>query len=295
LDAWIRLRAVIEIDLNELRGCFGFGVAGNFAGHLEQAGEAADFIHVGEPGIEAPKGIFPFYAPGGATFLGEFPLSNDRIAKPPSDAPVDLQIEPEMGLICDVAYSTDGAVEELRPFAAGAFNDCSIRRPEIKISIKKNWGPDSKGVARAFFPVPVLEAGAATALRIASFLRRDGKTHAYGLDTAVTTYSYYGAQLLDWLVDRLGNQIGAGDSPLEPVGEYLRASGNPARVLIGVGATRYTALGESTYLSAGDESIVVLYDGDSYDQGEVAAAIAENRDAELPQASILRQHVYDAV
>lgn len=38
----------------------GLGVAGNFAGHLEQAGEAADFAKV-----EAvqPKAIFPFYVP----------------------------------------------------------------------------------------------------------------------------------------------------------------------------------------------------------------------------------------
>lgn len=31
---------MIDIDLTELRNWFGFGVAGNFAGHLEQAGEA---------------------------------------------------------------------------------------------------------------------------------------------------------------------------------------------------------------------------------------------------------------
>src|SRR5689334_11618568 len=31
---------VIDIDIEELRTWFGFGVAGNFAGHLEQAGEA---------------------------------------------------------------------------------------------------------------------------------------------------------------------------------------------------------------------------------------------------------------
>ena len=41
---------MIDLDLDELRGWFGFGVAGNFAGHLEQAGEAADFAAVAEPG-----------------------------------------------------------------------------------------------------------------------------------------------------------------------------------------------------------------------------------------------------
>ncbi|MDT5108038.1 MAG: hypothetical protein QOI25_5551, partial [Mycobacterium sp.] len=36
----------IELAEAELRTWFGFGVAGNFAGHLEQAGEAADFVNV---------------------------------------------------------------------------------------------------------------------------------------------------------------------------------------------------------------------------------------------------------
>jgi hypothetical protein len=38
------------------------------------------------------------------------------------------------------------------------------------------------------------------------------------------------------------------------------ACGRPDTVLIGIGATRYTALGESTYLQPGDEAIVRVYD-----------------------------------
>ena len=53
---------MIELDLDDLRGWFGFGVAGNFAGHLEQAGEAVDFTNVESAG-NAPKGIFPWYVP----------------------------------------------------------------------------------------------------------------------------------------------------------------------------------------------------------------------------------------
>jgi len=41
----------------------GFGVAGNFAGHLEQAGEAADFTQVKTENAIQPKAIFPFYVP----------------------------------------------------------------------------------------------------------------------------------------------------------------------------------------------------------------------------------------
>ena len=41
----------------------GLGVAGNFAGHLEQAGEAKDFVAVKVADAVAPKAIFPFYVP----------------------------------------------------------------------------------------------------------------------------------------------------------------------------------------------------------------------------------------
>ncbi len=87
---------MIELDLEEMHGWFGFGVAGNFAGHLEQAGEAADFVTVASEG-DAPKGIFPWYIPGAGGLLGEFPLSHDALIVPPANedgGPLNLQIEP---------------------------------------------------------------------------------------------------------------------------------------------------------------------------------------------------------
>ena len=45
------------------RHVIGFGVAGNFAGHLEQAGEANDFLTVEVKEAVQPKAIFPFYVP----------------------------------------------------------------------------------------------------------------------------------------------------------------------------------------------------------------------------------------
>ena len=40
-----------------------FGVAGNFTGHLEQAGEAKDFENVKTAEVNAPKALFPTYIP----------------------------------------------------------------------------------------------------------------------------------------------------------------------------------------------------------------------------------------
>jgi hypothetical protein len=258
-----------ELDEAELRTWFGFGVAGNFAGHLEQAGEAADFVNVTSEGT-APKGIFPWYAPGVDGFLGEFPLSHDTIALPNSDSPLNLQIEPEVGLACHVVWDGDTVVT-LQPFALGAFNDCSIRRPNaLKISHKKNWGPASKGVARQFFDVSDLTPdGPTSTLRLVCHLRTaDGQEHEYGVDSPLLGYSYYGEVLLDWITERLAGQKGSPDTPLEDVGALMVASGRPSKVLVGIGATRYTELGESTYLQPGDEAIVRVYDtaSDAYSE-----------------------------
>lgn len=283
---------MITVDTQESRSWFGFGVAGNFAGHLAQAGEAADFVSVGGDDSK-PKGIFPFYVPGSETFLGQFPLSSDAITLPESDEPLNLQIEPEAAVLCRVGYAADGSVESLRPTAIGAFNDCSIRRPGAKkISEKKNWGSHSKGVATSMFPVTDLRPDGSTAtLRIASFLRRGAVTHAYGQDSPVTDYSYYGDELLDWVVERLANQTGSPETPLEDVGLLLRHAGSPATVLVGIGATRYTEFGESQFLVEGDDSIVIVYDAALSTPEQVAAAVSGRREHTLPGASVLCQSV----
>ncbi|BBY18964.1 DUF5718 family protein [Mycolicibacterium litorale] len=265
---------MIALDLDDLHSWFGFGVAGNFAGHLEQAGEAADFVNVTSEGT-APKGIFPWYAPGVGGQLGQFPLSHDRIALPASGEPLNLQIEPEVGLACRVVWDGDTVVT-LEPFALGAFNDCSIRRPgAAKISDKKNWGTDSKGVAAQFFEISDLTPDGPTAtLRLVCFLRdADGHEHAYGVDSPLLGYSYYGEVLLDWVVERLAHQKGSPDTPLEDVGGLMVAAGRPEHVLIGIGATRYTELGESTYLQPGDEAIVRVYDTESGETSELRQTV----------------------
>jgi hypothetical protein len=270
---------VIELELDELREWFGFGVAGNFAGHLDQAGEAGDFATVAAA-EGAPKGIFPWYAPGNDGFLGEFPLSHDALVVPAvseDGGPLNLQIEPEVGLACEVVWNGDTVVT-LRPFALGAFNDCSIRRPGApKISYKKNWGPASKGVAAQFFEAHDLTPDGPTAsLRLLCHLRTvDGVHHEYGVDSPLLGYSYYGEVLLDWIVERLANQKGSPETPLEDVGALMVASGHPRHVLIGIGATRYTAYGERTYLKPGDEAIVRVYDTTDDDFSELRQLVWE--------------------
>ena len=283
---------MIEIELHALAAAAGLGVAGNFAGHLEQAGEAADFANVVPTSAQAPKGIFPWFVPGRDGQLGVFPVTHDLLVLPHQPG-VDLQIEPEVGLVARLDYDAHGRVVAITPQAVAAWNDCSIRREGArKISDKKNWGPASKGVAARGFEVDdIAPDGGLAPLRIASFMRRDGRAHECGVDSPAAGYSYAGATLIDWLIDRLANQQGSDDTPLEPVGEYLRQAGCPEQALIGIGATRYTPFGESTYLVAGDESIVIVYDQRQSSPQDVAAAVADGREQALPGASVLTQRV----
>jgi hypothetical protein len=273
----------------DLRNAIGLGVAGNFTGHLEQAGEASDFVAVEVKDETAPKGIFPFYIPGGGEhFLNCFPISHDTI-EIPGDAD-NLQIEPEVSLLCEIEY-VDGSVARLVPLRFGAHNDCSIRREGArKISEKKNWGPCSKGVAEQMIALDrFAPGGVLDHFRIASYLRRDGELNAYGSDSAATGYSYFHQKLLDWIVEKMNTQEEGG--PLESIANWLEAANRPTTALISIGATRYTEYGESTYLQPGDDAIVVVYDARERDEAAVRSELEARTLSASPTVSILEQRI----
>jgi len=274
--------------MNGLRDVIGLGVAGNFTGHLEQAGEAGDFtaVKVKDPG--APKGVFPFYVPaGGEHFLHRYPLGSERIAPAPDGG--SLQLEPELGLLCELRY--DGQrVAEIVPTAFGAYNDCSIRREgATKISQKKNWGADSKGVSETLLPIDRFEPGGVLDhYRIACLLVRRGEVHAYGIDSPVSGYTYFYGQLLDWLLERMNGQRDEG--PLEDIARWLQVAGQPRRALISVGATRYTPFGEENFLQAGDDACVLVYDSRRHSLDELSRSLP-GEIAPREGLSLLRQRV----
>ena len=291
----------------DLKQTIGLGVAGNFAGHLEQAGEASDFVDV-HSSSGAPKGVFPFYIPpikprDPEHFLHTFPLSPDTIEHPGQIAgqPANLQIEPELALLCEIVYDSDHAVTKLKPTHFAAYNDCSTRRPNAsKISQKKNWGPNTKGLASdQWIALDTFEQGGCLdCFRIACYLKRDGELLAYGEDSPVAGpdgYGYMYTQLLDWLVDRLSHQQDQG--PLEDLSSWLDIADHPSHAVIAIGATRYTAIGESTYLKPNDESIVIAYDQTQHDASSLEASLLS--DEAIPDAgqtcSILIQEVMQAV
>ncbi len=267
--------------------CLGFGVAGNFAGHLEQAGEAADFAKVKTTDVKAPKALFPFYLPNSKTFLGCYPLSSDTISFPQTGD--NLQIEPELGVLFAISYVGDKVIG-LTPLSCGAYNDCSIRRPGAKkISEKKNWGPCSKGFAATQIPLDSFtDDTILNKLRIASFLIRDGECHPYGIDSAARDYSYMYECLIDWMIDRMNNQKDEG--PAEDLNSYINELGRPDKCLISIGATRYTPFGESHYLKPDDVSVVVVYFENEHSVEEIKSLVEQGKFNEIG-GSVLVQKV----
>jgi hypothetical protein len=242
----------------------GFGVAGNFTGHLEQAGESNDFVNLKIDDENAPKGIFPFYIPANQnSFLSIYPLSSEKISIPADNE--SIQAEPEVALVCDVVYDAKNSVVALNPKYFGAYNDCSIRKPNAKkISEKKNWGSSTKGISSTLLQIDTIsKGGILDGYKIASFLKRDGELYAYGIDSEVSSYSYFNETLISWIVSKMNTQIDEG--PLENIADLLQKCDYPTKVVISIGATRYTEYGEQTYLQENDRVFVVLYPKAKYD------------------------------
>ena len=264
----------------------GLGVAGNIAGHLDQAGEALGFSKEKAGEKEAPKGIFPFYVPAKTGKCTEvYPYSSNTIAIPTKGE--NLQIEPELAIICSIQYENQ-LVKSLTPISFGAFNDCSIRKLEAdKLSEKKNWGPNSKGISDTIIEIDEFTTdGILGNYSIVAYVRRGGVLHPYGVNSPICDYSYIYQELLDWMVSRMNTQIDEG--PLECISDLIKLSEYPDHAVIGIGATNYTDYGKKNFLKAGDEGFVVVYSRKEYSLDQIEKLLKSDTLAG-ENISILRQ------
>jgi len=250
----------------------GLGIAGNFTGHLEQAGEAEDFSSLNLKDETAPKGIFPFYVPNSKNYLGTFPLSNQIIHLNKTD---NLQVEPELAILCNIEYESN-LISQIIPTHFTAYNDCSIRNKKAtKISQKKNWGENSKGISTQLIPINQFNPdGKISSYRIASYLLRDKTLHEYGINSPINGYSYFYQKLLRWIENQINTQTS--QDPLESILNHLETAKYPSQAIISVGATRYTKFGEETYLQEKDEIFVIIYDSKYHKINEIEKAINNN-------------------
>lgn len=275
----------------DLRQMATFGVAGNFTGHLEQAGEAKDFSNIATKDNNAPKAIFPTYLPiknnSIPTFLLTFPFDSKKIIFPKNEE--NLQIEPECAIVCNVTWNNN-KIENIHPIAFSASNDCSIRKDGAKkISQKKNWGNSSKGISDNLIQLDNFsENGIINDYKISCFLIRNNNIYTYGETSYIKDYSYIYKKLIDWIIEKLNNQKDEG--PTENLNSYLANKEKPSQIMISIGATRYTDFGKNNFLQANDKSVVILYPCDKYSDEEILA-IAKNQDYSHKDISLLCQDI----
>jgi len=242
----------------QLENVICLGVAGNFAHHLEQAGELEDFKNIIAEAEDAPKGIFPFYLPGKDDFLGIYSIGTDILNLPNYEA--NAQVEPEIAVLFDIVYNEKREVIDLIAQKFTTFNDCTIRKEGTrKISEKKSWGKNSKGIGDKWIDIDKFEEGGVMDnYRLCSFVRRNGVLYPYGVDASLLGYSYFYIKLKIWLVDKMNTQKDF--DPLEDIAMHLKKCSYPKQVLVSIGATAYAEFGEHNYLQSGDEVYVMAYD-----------------------------------
>jgi len=139
-----------------------------------------------------------------------------------------------------------------------AHNDCSIRvEGAKKISHKKNWGENSKGISEKILEIDHFSLGGVMDdYSLTSFIRRDNKVIQYGEDSELLGYSYFYSKLQKWMINKLNTQ--KDDGPLEDLNTLLLEANKPKQLLISIGATRYTEFGEKHYLQKGDITYVIV-------------------------------------
>lgn len=266
----------------------GVGIVGNFANHLEQAGEASDFCGICSE-ENAPKGIFPFYVPNHEK-LQRFCFDNQKIILP-EDSTLCVQAEPEVGIECDITYE-NGYIKTLVPKFFMAFNDASVRNDKNakKISQKKNFSTGCKGYGNKIAIDSFQEGGVCDDFSIASFIKIDGKIHPYGECSPLLSYSFFYNKLLDWLIQKLNYQEDM--VVLEDMHHIIKNNNFPEKCIIAIGATRYTHLGETRFLQNGDEVNILIFNHKKYDPNTLESLLREEK---LPNdeknLSILQQKV----
>ncbi len=265
----------------------GFGIAGNFAHHLEQAGESEDFIGVEVDSEDAPKGIFPTYIPNENGFLGIYPFSTDSISFIDDK---NIQMEPEVALRCSISYDKNRDISSLIPLSFMAYNDCSIRvEGAKKISHKKNWGKNSKGISNQEIEIDKFtKGGVMDQYSLTSFIKRDNRVIQYGENSELLGYSYFYEKLQQWIINKLNTQKEQG--PLENLKSLIKIAQYPKELLISIGATRYTPFGEKNFLETDDTIFVIVYNHTLYKHDDIIKMV-ETEIFNKKSLSILKQKI----
>ena len=101
-------------------------------------------------------------------------------------------------------------------------------------------------------------------------------------------YNYIWKKLTLWLIEKFNSQKDEG--PKENIHEYLKEASFPEKILVSIGATRYTEFGERNFLKKNDEAVVVLYPDSKYCEEEIIQKVKQ-RDFSDSEISFLVQKI----
>ena len=275
------------MKMRDIKEIMGFGVAGNFAGHLEQAGEASDFIGLKRE-IGAPKGIFPYYVPNATNFLSKACVDNEKIIIPLN---TNVQVEPEIAVRFELSYDKNThEITDLTPLSFMAFNDASVRGIKApKISHKKNFGDASKGAGNEISIDKFSKGGICDDFSLASFLKRGDEILPYGECAMLSSYGYFYEKLLSWLKDTLNTQHD--EAVLENLSELFKIANYPKQIIISLGATRYAPNMQNAYLQDGDEVFIIAFNHKKYNLEQIIKLIKDSKISANDDISVLNQRV----
>lgn len=271
--------------MSDFKDILGFGIAGNFAQHLEQAGEAADFATLAREQGE-PKGIFPFYIPGNSSFLGRYPL-NSKILEIPKNSSV--QAEPEIALRLALSYDKNG-ICDIKALSFMSFNDASIRGVKApKISHKKNFSSASRGAGNEIAINSFENGGICDDFSLVSFLRSGAEFVQYGECAKLVEYGYFYSKLLEWIKITLNTQ--KDEAVLEHLAPFFASK--PEQILLALGATRYQPNMENRYFKANDEIYIIAFNHKKFSLDEISKLAKNDAIIANNDISVLKQKVVE--
>ncbi|MFT6924921.1 MAG: hypothetical protein ACJAZP_000491 [Psychromonas sp.] len=258
-------------DNKLLKPLLGLGIAGNSAGHLQQTGEIKGLSAIDD--AAKPQALFPFFVSHAKdAYLTCMPYSTTEL-RLPNELGAKVQMEAELALKLAVVYDAEGKVIQLTAISMTVMNDATYRNASVcKLAEKKNWGLATKGIAEHEILIDKFVAGGELDhFRLCGFHQSNGQWQLCGQDSAVTEYTYFYQQLLQWLVKQIRQQ--QDKNALHNIQDLLSQAGNPEQILISIGATRYSVFGEQHQLLQGDQLVVALYDSRAYDFQALASEL----------------------
>ena len=132
------------------------------------------------------------------------------------------------------------------------------------------------------------ENGIINDYKIACFLIRNNEIFQYGETSFIKDYSYIYEKLLNWIIEKLNNQIDEG--PTENLNSYLNYDDKINKMIFSIGATRYTDFGKTHFLQENDKSVVVLFPDDKYSDEEILSVV-KDKDFSHDDISLLYQEI----